>query len=107
MTTILQLDDLAYLWALRRLVDVHDDLGREQATLSDAVGMLLRGGWTGVAAEEFGSGWSEWESGCRAVLDGLAAMADAMTWVSAGLHDCDDDQRGAAELIRRRLGSER
>jgi uncharacterized protein YukE len=98
------LDDAAYRHAHDQVAAVHDELRSRGDSLSETMRSLLGGGWTGVAAEEFAQGWSDWEAGCDQVLDGLAGMHDAMASAFAELHSSDDQQGATMGLLHQRLG---
>jgi hypothetical protein len=100
----LALEDAAYRRAQQRVDSVHVELADAQRHLSLAVGALLGGGWTGVAADRFGAGWREWESGCGRGLAGLAGMQGALEATYLATHDTDSAQGRALSLLRARLG---
>jgi WXG100 family type VII secretion target len=79
-------------------------LQTERGRLDRRVGQLLGGGWTGVAAEQYGSGWSEWREGADSVLQALAAMSRLIGEARVELTGTDEAVRGAAGRLHERLG---
>src|ERR1700710_2026367 len=64
-------------------------LQTERAKLDRRVGQLLGGGWTGVAAGQYGAGWDEWCGGADTVLQALAAMSRLIGEARVELADTD------------------
>lgn len=102
----LALEDGAYRRAQGELMSVHDELRKERDELTKAMTSLFGGGWTGVAAQQFGEGWQEWETGCDLVLDGLVGMDAAMTSAYQQTHHTDGAQAAALAWLHQRLGGD-
>lgn len=90
-------------------------LGNGADTFHDArrrvvreVDALLDGGWTGVAADSFATGWADWQGAAGDVLDSLVAMTRFLDAVHADLSERDTDAQAsfdrAARQISARLG---
>jgi WXG100 family type VII secretion target len=87
-----------------------DDVRDGAETLRDArdridreVGVLLDGGWSGVAAASFAEGWSDWRAGAQDVLDGLVAMGQLLDAVHADLADRDLAAQVDLDGVARRI----
>lgn len=100
----LALEDAAYHRAQAEVDRVQTELRKEERDLTQLVSSLLGHGWTGVAAEQFGEGWAEWESGCDIMLDGLVGMDAAMTSAFQETHHTDGAQGAAMGWLHHRLG---
>jgi WXG100 family type VII secretion target len=83
---------------------IAEALQTEQGKLDRRVGQLLGGEWTGVAAEQYGTGWSEWREGADTVLRALAAMSRLIGAARIDLTGTDDAVNDAAGRLHQRLG---
>jgi hypothetical protein len=106
MTEPLALEDAAFKRAQDEINGVHAELKKEQGDLAQAVSSLMAGGWTGIAAHQFGEGWEDWVAGCDLVLDGLVGMDAAMTSAFQETHHVDGAQGAAMAWLRSRLGGD-
>jgi WXG100 family type VII secretion target len=86
------------------IASMAEALKTERAELDRRVGQLMGGGWTGVAADQYGEGWDEWCAGADSVLRALAAMARLIGEARVELTGTDDAVSGAAGRLHSRLG---
>ncbi|NYD43150.1 WXG100 family type VII secretion target [Nocardioides panaciterrulae] len=94
----------AFRAALGDLAAAADRLGGCRDRMAGEVGALLDGGWSGVAAEAFASGWEEWRAGAGEVLAGLLAMRDLVDRVHRDLTARDLAAAGGLAGVAGRLG---
>lgn len=72
------LDPAAMALARGLVADIADDLVAERATLDRSVSGLLGSGWSGVAADEYRDGWTEWLEGAEEVLSALHTTGELL-----------------------------
>ena len=76
--------------ATRAFVDgVAKDVIDEVASLGMSVEHLLGGGWSGQAATDFTTGWTEWRQGAREVCTALDTMAVLLGMAGRDFADSD------------------
>ena len=81
-----------------------ETLQTERTKLDRRVGQLMSGGWTGVAAEQYAGGWSEWREGAGSVLAALAAMGRLVGEARVELTGTDEAVGDTAGRLHQRLG---
>jgi WXG100 family type VII secretion target len=86
------------------IASMAEALQTERGKLDRRVGQLMGGGWTGVAAEQYGSGWGEWCTGADTVLQALAAMSRRVGEARVELIGTDDAVSGVHGRLHERLG---
>jgi WXG100 family type VII secretion target len=86
------------------IASMAEALQTERGKLDRRVGQLMGGGWTGVAADQYGVGWGEWCTGADAVLQALSAMGRLIGEARVELTGTDDAVSGAAGRLHSRLG---
>lgn len=104
MTDEIRLDPATSRHIEGEIAAMAEALQAERGRLDRRVGQLLGGGWTGVAAEQYGTGWSEWCTGAETVLQALAAMSRLIGEARVELTGTDDAVRDAAGRLHERLG---
>lgn len=104
MTDEIRLDPATSRRIEAEIAATAEALQTERAKLDRRVGQLLGSGWTGVAAEQYGAGWSEWREGADTVLQALAAISRLIGEARVELTDTDESVRGAAGRLHERLG---
>ena len=89
------------------VVDIHEELTKDFATLSASVDSLLTSGWRGPARDAYARGWADWLDGAGSVLAGLEEMG-SLLGVNRAVYVENDDvtaaqMHAAATKIRTRL----
>ena len=104
MTDEIRLDPATSRRIEGEIAAMAEALQTERTRLDRRVGQLLGGGWTGVAADQYGAGWSEWCEGADSVLQALAAMGRLVGEARVELTGTDDAVTSTAGRLHERLG---
>jgi WXG100 family type VII secretion target len=82
--------------AANELQEAHDRADRN-------VDGLLRGGWTGIAANSFAEAWADWRQAADGVLDELLTIRELLDAAHADLSGHDLDAQAALGHATTRL----
>lgn len=89
--------------ASRQIGQIRAGLVDEHTTLKTQVDDLLDARWSGEAAEQFRSAWTQWCQGMSDVLSGLGLESAAIAATRAELAGTDRDRADAAQALHQRL----
>jgi len=101
----LQAEPAALDRASQQLGAIRDGLIDEHVSVTRQVDTLLGSGWSGQAAEQFRTAWTQWCEGMSDVLSGLGLEGAAIALARAELAGTDQERAAAAEHLRSRLGA--
>ena len=90
--------------AVAELRATADDLDQARLRLHRSFSEFLGGGWTGRAADSFGSGWDDWSTGVAEVCEALRSIADLVQVHGHRLHELDAGVGDEVVLVLARLG---
>lgn len=90
--------------ASQQIGTIRDGLIDEHTALKKQVDDLLDVRWTGQAADQFRSAWTQWCQGMSDVLSGLGIESAAIALTRADLTGTDEDRAQAAQALHARLG---
>ena len=99
----LQVDPAELATARQRIGALHDELVTEQAALSRRVEHLLDGSWSGGAATQFRTAWSQWCRGMRDLVTGVGLEGDAIALTRAELVGVDEERAAVTRRMHERL----
>lgn len=102
----LQAELAALATASSKVAAIRDGLVEEHASLKTQVDDLLDARWTGEAADQFRTAWSQWCQGMSGVLSGLGLESAAIALTRAELTGTDQQREAATQLLHARLGGE-
>ena len=90
--------------ASRQVSTIRDSLVDEHTALKKQVDDLLDARWTGEAAEQFRTAWTQWCQGMSDVLSGLGLESAAIALTRAELTGTDQERETATRQLHARLG---
>ena len=105
MTVEIQLQEGAFAWARREVVEAHDELRRGRDALREDARELMAAGWRGVAADQYADAWTDWEEAAELVLRSLLELGEAMRVAHGGLSMSDSEAGHGVGRLVARLGA--
>lgn len=89
--------------ASHQVSTIRDSIIEEHAALESQVEDLLDARWSGVAADQFRSAWTQWCQGMSEVLSGLGLESAAIALTRAELAGTDAERADATRVLHQRL----
>lgn len=98
-------DHTRFQTTVRDVREAAAELRQVRNQTTSRVDSLLRGGWTGLAADSFAEAWSDWRQAADDVFTGLVTISDLLDSTHDDLTARDADANGSLARITTRLHS--
>lgn len=100
-----------------RVQVIHEAFARARSDVAEATARLERDcvridrrmsaflgtGWTGIAAESFAEGWTDWTTGADDVREGLVSMGELLDAAHRDFVEADDSSQQKLDQLSTRL----